>query len=414
MAQRALRWVIWIVAIAALVGIAARLAAGCDAEFAQFLDAAYRRHTDFEASLDQLRTFDREALSVADRLSYDLFAWYLEDQAFARSVFLGTVSLEEVPYERWLRHYTTTSLSPSDLYALLSDEVARNGAQVRSLFAVLGLEEDSMAARWAAVDRLGIEKTVDQGRAVSDVMQEHIDAAGEALRPHFGLYPTDPVIVTPVPGILSIASLRMGSAAQRRPNQVQILPGRDGVPYFLRWTVTHHEAFPGHYVQESVQRLLTHLPAFRTQGGFAAYTEAWALYGEQLAWDVGLFEGEDPLYALGFFHSKARRAATALADVGIHAMGWSLDRAHALLVEAVGLDLSEAQDIVARLLQSPGAATASYAGYLSFVALREKAERALGETFRLVDYHRWVLEEGPMPMEILGREVDRHLAARAP
>ena len=393
-----------------LVFLAPSPIAWADTDFNQFLDAAYRKHYDFEASLEVLRSHDREALSPEDRLSYDLFEWYLEDQALVRSVVMGEVAKSDVPYERWLGHYTTTSLLPSELYEILSSEVRDNRAEVDRLFSVLAIEGDSMTERMAVVAQIGLQKTAEMGRAVSDEMQEYVDTAAVMMKPHFALYPIDPVIVTPVPGLLSVAGFRKGSEAQGRPNQVQILPGRDGVPYYLRLTIAHHEAFPGHYVQEYIQGQLTGLPQFRSQGGFPAYTEAWALYAEHLAQDVGLFEERDPLFELGIAESKLWRSSKALTDVGLNGMGWSLDKAHTFLSEALDVDESEAHAMVGPMIENPGAATASYTGYICYVSFRERMEAALGDAFRLVDYHCVVLENGPMPMKILERVIDDYIA----
>ena len=389
---------VWILSLA--------LGATDDDAFGRFLDDAYRKHTGFEASLEELHRFDRDALSAGDRLSYDLFEWYLEDQAFSRAVLLGDVSADEVPYDRWLRHHTTTSKRPLEWFEILSDEVERNRATVDRLFVDLAIEGETFSDRMAVVAQIGLQRTAEMGYSVADEMQGYVDAAADLLRPYFGIYPDAPIVVTPVPGLLSAAGFRMGSEAQGRPNQVQILPGRDGVPYYLRFTIAHHEAYPGHYVQESIQETLTELPRFRIQWGFTAYTESWALYGEQLAWDVGRYVDGDPLHELGFFESKLYRSTRALTDVGLHAAGWDVEHAVAFLNETIGIAETDARAVVARMIESPGAAVASYAGYVEFMSLRGRMEASLGDAFHLIDFHRTVLEGGPMPMEILERVVD--------
>jgi len=396
---------VWIVTAGVLFALMAGIPSAANAELRRFLETAYRRHTDFEASLETLRSFDRAALSPEDRLSYDLFEWYLSDQAFSRAVVMGELRTSDVPYERWLHHHTTTSMTPPELFAILSDEVEKNRTKVDLLLADLGIEGATLAEKMAVVSRIGLGRTDETGVSVVDEMQAYVEGAREAMRPYFGVYPSDPIVVTPVPGLLSAAGLRMGSEAQGRPNQVQILPGRDGVPYYLRLTIAHHEAFPGHYVQESIQQELTDLPTFRVQWGFTAYTESWALYGEQLAWDVGRFEGRDPLHELGFFESKLWRSSKAMADVAVNGIGWSLSKTGAFLVGTLGVTETEAAHIVARMVESPGASAASYAGYVCFMSFRDRMHAALGEEFRLIDFHRLVLEGGPMPMEILERVI---------
>ena len=217
------------------------------------------------------------------------------------------------------------------------------------------------------------------------------------------------MFVTPVTNLLSVAGFRHGSEAQGRPNQVQIKPGRDGVPYYLRLTIAHHEAFPGHYVQEHHQDQLTDLPEFRQKGGFRAYTESWALYAEQLSYDIGLFETADPLHRLGFVESKLWRSTHALADVCLNGMGWTVDQAVALLTETLDLSSLDAQTRVTRMIEDPGAATASYTGYLYLIRFRDEAMEALGDSFEWASFHDVILETGPAPMEILATVVSDYI-----
>lgn len=378
-------------------------------EFRQFLDTAYRRHTNFEGSLDALHEFDRNGLSPEDQLSYDLFEWYLEDQAFYRPILLGDLHPSEVPYDQLLMHHTTTTLSAEVLFDILSAEVTANRHAVNDLLESLEIDGDSMIERMAVVGELGIQKTVNGNVSVVDEMQGYVDTAEKALREHFACFPADPIVVAYVPGLSSLAGLRMGSKAQGRPNQVQILPGRDGVPYYLRMTIAHHEAFPGHYVQEHNQQLLAHLPEFRLKGGFRAYGEAWALYGEQLAWDVGLYESVDPLHKLGFVESRLWRSSLAMMDVAVNGLGCSSDDAQTFLLETLGIDEAGARDRINRMIEDPGAATSSYTGYLCYLAFRERMHVALGDAFRLIDFHSLVLETGPAPMEILEQIIDEYI-----
>lgn len=401
---RAFAWAI-LVALLVVHGVD-----GSESSFEAFADGAYRKHSGFEESLETLRTYDRRTLSPDDRLSYDILEWYLEDQAFHRPIVLGDRALSDVAYEEWIRHYTTTEISPEALYERLYAEVRRTRDRVEELFRSLEIEGASMAERMDEVHARGIAITKTLDLAVFEEMQGYVDRAEGVARPLFGLYPDEPIVVTPVPDMLSIAGFRPGSEAQGRPHQVQIEPGPNGVPYYLRMTIAHHEAFPGHYVQESVLWQLEDLPYFRTKMGSRSYGEAWALYGEQLAWDAGLYEGADPLHELGFVESQLWRSSKALADVGLHAMGWTVNETEAFLIETLGVDQAKAGEMIERSQTAPGAAVDSYSGFLSFMTLRARMTEALGSNFRIVDFHCLVLEHGPMPMAILERVVDAAIA----
>jgi len=403
----------WIFLATILLGIltgALCCAEGSESAFREFLDSSYRRHTGFEESLEELRAFDRDDLLVEDQLSYDLYAWYLEDQIFFRPIALGDVSERDVLYADLLRHYTTRSSTPEEWFEVLLAEVERHRQAVDVLYDRLGIGGESMAERRAEALAMSEWKARGTGQSVTVEMQAYVDGAQRALREHFTYYPTESAVVTQVAGLSALAGFRWGSEAQGRPNQVQILPGRDGVPYYLRRTVSYHEAFPGHYVQELTQKLLTQLPEFRLKWGLTAYNEGWALYGEQLAWDVGLYEGVDPLQELGFVESQLFRSAFAMADIALRAIGWTQREVEMFLIDTLGIGVTETCERVARIVESPGAAAASYAGFHSFVTYRERARASLGDRFRLIEYHDLVLQTGPVPMDFLEKIVDAYIA----
>ncbi|GEM_PF-7129241 len=399
--------------LACIVLYGACFAEAENTEFRQFLDLSYRRHTRFEESLEVLESFDRAALTPEDQLSYDLYEWYLEDKLFFWPIALGDMPASDVPYADLLCHYTTTAWLPEELFAILSTEVDGNHSAVDALYTQLSINGDTMADRRAQAVAIGEERAKTTGRSVTEEMQSYVDGAQRSLSEYFTWYPSEPAIVTQVPGLSALAGFRWGSEAQGRPNQVQILPGRDGIPYVLRRTVSYHEAFPGHYVQEYNQKQLAHLPEFRERWGFSAYSEAWALYGEQLAWDVGLYENADLLHRLGFHESKLFRSAFAMADIALHAIGWDERDVEVFLMDTLGIDEREAGERIAYMRGSPAAATAAYTGCVCLTRYRERMHLALNGGFRLKDYHDLVLQIGPVPMNVLERIVGEYIESHA-
>ncbi len=173
-------------------------------------------------------------------------------------------------------------------------------------------------------------------------------------------------------------------------------------------SLTLHEAIPGHIFQGSLARSQQGLPEFRKFYGNSAYAEGWALYAESLGAQLGLYR--DPYSRYGRLASERFRAVRLVVDTGMHAMGWSRDRAieyfHA---HAPEVSLAE----IDRYISWPGQALAYKMGQLKIVELRKQAEAKLGTKFDVRDFHDVVLRDGTLPLELLGEQVGKYISERA-
>jgi len=172
-----------------------------------------------------------------------------------------------------------------------------------------------------------------------------------------------------------------------------------------------HEGVPGHVWQgEYAQRL----PLIRSVLAFNAYSEGWALYAEQLADELGMYRGDAP-GRLGYLMGLAWRAARLVVDTGLHAMGWSREKALAEFTAATGLPPSNAASEVDRYCSWPGQACGYEVGRAEIVRLRADARGKLGARFDLRDFDQAVVDGGNVPLDVLAGEVNRYVAvARAP
>ena len=96
------------------------------------------------------------------------------------------------------------------------------------------------------------------------------------------------------------------------------------VPSWTLSTLTYHEAIPGHHLQLSLQQE-ANLPLIRKILWFAAYGEGWALYAEELAGEMGLYD-DDPMGRIGYLHDALFRAVRLVVDTGLHAKRWTARR----------------------------------------------------------------------------------------
>jgi uncharacterized protein (DUF885 family) len=181
------------------------------------------------------------------------------------------------------------------------------------------------------------------------------------------------------------------------------------VPTWGMKTLAYHEGIPGHHLQISTALGLKDLPLIRQQTLYSAYAEGWALYAEQLAAEIGMYQN-DPWGNLGRLQAELLRAARLVVDTGIHAQGWTREQAISYMVATTGRAEAEVASEVERYMAMPGQACAYKVGELKILELRERARSALGPRFNLKDFHTVILENGGVPLTLLGQLVDEWIA----
>jgi uncharacterized protein (DUF885 family) len=169
-------------------------------------------------------------------------------------------------------------------------------------------------------------------------------------------------------------------------------------------TLVAHEAVPGHHLQIARAVELGELPRFRRGGGYTVYAEGWALYAETLGSELGLYK--DPYSRFGHLQSQAFRAARLVVDTGIHALGWSRQRAIDYMAANTGEGLEYVASEVDRYYSWPAQALSYMTGALKIVELRDRAQLKLGTRFDIRQFHRVVLDQGSVPLPVLERAVD--------
>lgn len=182
-----------------------------------------------------------------------------------------------------------------------------------------------------------------------------------------------------------------------------------------RWAVTMqylHEGIPGHHLQLGLRQEGVSLPRFRRHTGDTAFVEGWGLYAETLGNELGLYQ--QPYEVIGYLHGKLVRSARIVADTGLHAQGWSRQKAARYLVEEADLSPAEAALEVERSMAMPGHLLAPRVGELRLLRLREQARQALGERFDLRSFHAEVLRDGSLPLDILETRIAQWIAQPAP
>jgi uncharacterized protein (DUF885 family) len=177
-------------------------------------------------------------------------------------------------------------------------------------------------------------------------------------------------------------------------------------------TIFLHEGVPGHHLHAALLKEMN-LPDFRkfnTENvDTAAYTEGWALYCETLGKEFGFYEHPDAYF--GHLNYEMLRAVRLVVDTGIHAKGWSRERAIAYTVDTLGYSEAAAKNQIERYMAVPGQALAYKIGAMKILELRERARQALGSKFSYGQFHDVVVGDGTLPLPILEARVDAWIAS---
>jgi uncharacterized protein (DUF885 family) len=152
----------------------------------------------------------------------------------------------------------------------------------------------------------------------------------------------------------------------------------------------------------------TNLPLIRKTQFFSGYGEGWALYAEQLAAEMGMYD-EDPLGHVGQLHDSMFRAVRLVIDTGLHSQGWSREQAVKYYVDTLGDQDASAITEVERYCVWPGQACSYMLGKLDWLRLRQKARDAMGARFDIRTFHDAGLLSGAMPLTVLDGRIDDYI-----
>jgi len=171
--------------------------------------------------------------------------------------------------------------------------------------------------------------------------------------------------------------------------------------------LTMHEAVPGHHLQISLAQELSGLPEFRKNASVTSFVEGWALYAEQLGYEMNMYQ--DPYDKFGQLTYEMWRAVRLVVDTGMHSLGWTRKQAIDFFKKNSSKSIHDITVEIDRYIAWPGQALAYKIGQLTISKLRHKAEQQLGNKFDIREFHKIVLENGAIPLDVLEQKVDQWL-----
>ncbi len=334
--------------------------------------------------------------------------------ACRESVAAGDLPDGKAYYDYLASVHTTTSLSAAQIHEIGLQEVTRLHGDMEKIRAEVGFQGDLPA--FFTHLRNDAKYHYNDGAQLLMAYRALAKRIDPELTRIFGVLPRAPYGVVPIPDNLApdttTAYYNPGSADGRRPGNFYVnLYKPETRLIWEMMPLTLHESVPGHHLQVSIANELPEQPMFRRQAGFTAYVEGWALYAEQLGYDLGLYA--DPYDRMGQKTYEMWRAVRLVVDTGMHAQGWTRQQAiDYFKANAPKSDLDITNEID-RYIATPGQALGYKIGQMKISELRARAQARLGQRFELRSFHDELLGAGALPLSVLEQRVDAWLDKQA-
>jgi uncharacterized protein (DUF885 family) len=376
-----------------------------------FYDPIDKLPTSFSAAdKDRLARAYKQAITEYIIPSYRRLGEFLRDEYLphGRSTSgIGSLPNGKEYYQHCVRYWTTTRLTPDEIYRIGESEVARIRAEMEQVKREMGFEGELSDF----FQYLRTDATFKPFRTPDEVLQFFYSIQGK-LEPKLKEY----FLKRPETAF----EIRRTEAFREKTASAEYMPGtadgsRPGVFYVpipdaKEFNITSgmeslflHEALPGHHYQIALQQENLALPQFARFLWYGAYGEGWALYCESIGSELGLYT--DPKQRMGALGDEMHRAIRLVVDVGLHWKGWTREQAIEFMMANEPLSEEGTIAEIERYMAYPAQALSYKIGQLKIGQLRKECEQRLGARFSIAEFHHEVLRNGGMPLEILERRL---------
>lgn len=361
------------------------------------------------------------AMTESVHPAYQLFIDYfsaLRDKANTDDGFWKLPNGDKA-YASSLKFFTTTNYTADFIHQTGLSEVARIQGEILTILNSEGFDTSlgfSTAIEALKADERFYYPDTDEGR--EQILADYqiiLDEIDQGLDGAFNIRPNAGMKVRRIP------EFKEKTAPGAYYQQPAIDGSRPGLffanlydikatPKYSMRTLAYHEGIPGHHFQIAIGMEAEGLPLFRRMSPFTAYTEGWALYAEQVAWELGF--QNDPYDNIGRLQAELFRAVRLVVDTGIHHKRWTREVAIDYMLKNTGMAESDVTSEIERYIVMPGQATAYKVGMMKILEIRENAKQTLGDKFDLAEFHDVVLKNGAVPLDILARIVDDYVKSK--
>jgi uncharacterized protein (DUF885 family) len=357
----------------------------------------------------QIRTAVLTAIRTQVQPAFGHFARYLAAQYIPnarKNPGIWANKNGDACYAYLVQSFTTTDLTPDQVYRIGTADVARIEPQLLAVVHQLGYK-DLRTFHEALVNNP--KEHAQSGAQLLGLYQRYVDRMEPKLPDLVTKLPDAPLNVVPMPSFGSAdqvpADYQPGTPNGSRPGEVRVNTTDAGKRLLTQVeAIAYHEGVPGHHLQISLAQEQTGIPEFRRFEMYTAFVEGWAFYSEQLGKEVGFYQ--DPYSEYGMLENQMWRAVRLVVDTGVHYKHWTRDQMVQYFHDHTAMDDITIQEEVDRYIAWPGHALAYDIGRLKILELRTETQKALGKNFDLRAFHDEVLDSGALPLDVLQQRVE--------
>jgi uncharacterized protein (DUF885 family) len=357
--------------------------------------------------------------SIQDAVRNEVDPAYIKFAAFVRDDYAphgrteyGVWALPDgaARYRFDVREETTTNLTPDQIYQMGMKQVAEIDAQMLALAQSLGYHDLKSFNEHIRKDPDLYGKS---GQQILGLYKHYADQMYAKLPQLFDQLPKTRLQVVPMDAYRAPSAVPAdyspGSGNGSRPGRINVNEYDPTHRLLLNVeAIAYHEGVPGHHVQFSIAQALPDLPPFRRFSSYDAYSEGWAFYAERLGKEVGFYQ--DPYSEYGRLENEMWRSVRLVVDTGVHSKHWSRQQMIDFFQAHTAMDDQNIQTEVDRYIAWPAQALAYKIGQMEILKLRARAHDALGPRFDIRTFHDAILDDGPLPLDILDARVNAWIA----
>ena len=357
----------------------------------------------FEKYFSKLQSIDRNILTRDQVYQYDVLAFEirlnlerlaLEKQLKENSTQDSYDGLFHLPnskqwYAFYIKKWTSTEISPEDVFDYGVGEVNRIVAEYRNIQEKLGYKnkDEAFYAHLNSPSFLITKEPelLKKFQATRKLAQKNLKEIFETTNiPSIAIKPILNSTKDSPPGYYTENTFYYNFFGDKFSERN------------IDWLYIH-EAVPGHHYETSISNI-NQFPLLK-RFFYSGYSEGWAAYMENLGKDLGFYQ--DPYQQLGKWEWDMVRSVRLPMDVGLNYLGWTKQQALDFWKKYIPNQDSIAMREIDRIIRWPVQVMSYKLGERAILKLKNDCQKKLGPRFNVRKFHSNILKNGNLPLPIL-------------